>query len=164
MKNRDIEAGAKMIAGDQMLPGGRRKKVARLVEDHLSWFDAAEARGMTWEDMSTALSAAGVTRPDGRPLSVGTLSSAVWRKRNQATLPEQPHRAAGSSRPISVEKPHTSRAGLSQSNSNKQSKRDVRPTPRSGRVDQPGDDMAPKGAGVLAFMHRAAKMRRLDGD
>lgn len=164
MKNRDLEAAAKAIAGDQMLPGGRRKKLSRLVEDHLPWFDAAEARGMTWEDMSAALSAAGVTRADGRPLSVGTLSSAVWRKRNQATLPERSNRPAGSPRPMSVKKPPTSRAGLSRSNSNKQSKSDVRPTPRSGRVDQPRDDMAPKGAGVLAFMHRAAKMRRLDGD
>lgn len=164
VKNRAIETGAKAIADDQMLPGGRRKKVSRLVEDHLPWFDAAEARGMTWEDMSAALSAAGVTRPDGRPLSIGTLSSAVWRKRNQATLPERPHRAAGSPRPISVEKPPTSsRAGLSQSSSNTRSKGHVRPTPRSERVDQPRDDMAPKGAGVLAFMHRAAKMRRFDG-
>jgi len=164
VKNRDLEAAAKAIAVDQMLPGGRRKKVSRLVEDHLPWFDAAEARGMTWEDMSAALSVAGVTRPDGRPLSIGTLSSAVWRKRNQATLPERPHRAAGSPRPMSVEKPPTSRAGLSHSSLNTQSKGDVRPTPRSGRVDQPRNDMAPKDAGVLAFMHRAAKMRRLDGD
>lgn len=76
-RNDEIEAGAKAIADDLNLPGGRRKKLARVVEDHLYWFDAAEARGMTWDDMIVALAAAGARRKNGTPLSYGSLSSAV---------------------------------------------------------------------------------------
>jgi hypothetical protein len=56
-------------------------ELSRLVADHLDWFEAAEKRGMGWRDMSKALSAAGVTSERGEPLSIGTLSSAVWRNR-----------------------------------------------------------------------------------
>ena len=162
VKNRDIEAGAKAIAGDQMLPGGRRKKLARLVGDHLTWFDAAEARGMTWEDMIAALSAAGVTRPDGRPLSVGTLSSAVWRKREQSDIdrPSGPQmRLAGQTKPLhrhpnSVaalpkKKPRTrGRAGAGQSLGS----------------DRPRDQASSQGASAMAFIQRAVRMRRPNGD
>jgi hypothetical protein len=79
--NRNIEVRLRAIVEDFHLPGGRLKKIARLVANHLDWFEAAEARGMTWSDMVSALFAAGVTGRDGKPLSVGTLSSAVWRER-----------------------------------------------------------------------------------
>lgn len=164
MKNRDIEAGAKAIAGDQMLPGGRRKKLSRLVEDHLGWFDAAEARGMTWEDMIAALSAVGVTRPDGRPLSVGTLSSAVWRKRSQATLPRRAKHTAGAPRPTSANKPSPSRAVLSPSSSKKGAGGGAPPAACSGRAGHSVNEVSSQGAGVLAFMRRAAKMRRSEND
>lgn len=86
LKNRGIEVGAKAIANDLQLPGGRRKKLARIVVEHLEWFDLAEARGMTWDDMIAVLAAAGVKREDGRPLSRGALSSAVWRKRQDGRI------------------------------------------------------------------------------
>jgi hypothetical protein len=57
--------------------------LARVVEDHLDWFDAVEARGLTWNDMTRLLFAAGAKGLNGRPISVGTLSSAVWRKRKK---------------------------------------------------------------------------------
>jgi hypothetical protein len=69
---------------DYHLPGGGRKKLSQLVAGHLAWFDAAERRGMGWRDMIGVLTAAGVTRRGGKPLSIGTLSSAVWRKRSGA--------------------------------------------------------------------------------
>jgi hypothetical protein len=80
-RNGDLEAGLKLIAVDSQLPGGGRKKLSQLVAEHLDWFDAAEKRGMGWRDVIRALSAAGVTGKSGKPLSIGTLSSAVWRKR-----------------------------------------------------------------------------------
>jgi hypothetical protein len=79
--NNEIEAGAKAIAEDLRLPGGGLKKLARVVEDHLDWFDTVEARGLTWPDMSRLLFAAGAKGRNGRPFSVGTLYSTVWRKR-----------------------------------------------------------------------------------
>ena len=81
--DKEIEAGAKAIAADLALPGGGRKKLARVVEDHLSWFDAVEIRGLTWNDVTRLLFAAGAKGPNGRPISIGTLSSAVWRKRKE---------------------------------------------------------------------------------
>ena len=81
---KEIEAGLKAIAEDFNLPGGGQKKLARLVEDHLGWFDAVEARGLTFDDMGRLLFAHGVKRKSGRPFSVGTLSSTLWRKRDEA--------------------------------------------------------------------------------
>lgn len=79
--NKELEAGAKAIAEDFHLPGGGRKKLSELIAEHLGWFDAAEQRGMSWNDMVRALAAAGVTGKGGNPLSIGTLSSTVWRER-----------------------------------------------------------------------------------
>lgn len=52
--------------------------------EHLDWFDAAERRGMGRREMIKALTGIGVIGRGGKPLSVGTLSSAVWRKRAEA--------------------------------------------------------------------------------
>lgn len=73
LSNKQIEAGAKAIAEDMMLPGGGRKKLARLVSDHLDWFEAVEARGLTWGDMSRLLFVAGAYGSDGRAIPVRTL-------------------------------------------------------------------------------------------
>lgn len=93
--NKELEAGLKAMVEDYHLPGGGRKKLSQLVAGHLAWFDAAERRGMGWRDMIGVLTAAGVTRRGGKPLSIGTLSSAVWRKRSEAAVadrsrPERP--------------------------------------------------------------------------
>jgi len=100
-RNEQLEAGLKRIAEDYHLPGGGRKKLSQLVAEHLYWFDAAEKRGMGWRDVIRALTAAGVTGKRGKPLSIGTLSSAVWReraevKRNDNARPRQ----ASQSRPL----------------------------------------------------------------
>jgi hypothetical protein len=44
--SKEIATGAKAIAEDLRLPGGGLKKLARVVEDHLGWFDTVEARGL----------------------------------------------------------------------------------------------------------------------
>ncbi len=82
--NKELEAGLKAMAEDFHLPGGGRKKLSLLVAEHMDWFDAAERRGMGWQDMIRALTTGGVTGRGGKPLSVGTLSSTVWRKRAEA--------------------------------------------------------------------------------
>jgi hypothetical protein len=79
--NKELESGLKAMAEDFHLPGGGHKKLSQLVAGHMQWFDAAERRGMGWRDMIRALTAAGVNGRGGKPLSVGTLSSTVWRKR-----------------------------------------------------------------------------------
>jgi len=82
--NTELETGLKAMVEDYHLPGGGRKKLSQLVAGHLTWFDAAERRGMGWRDMIGVLTAAGIARRGGKPLSIGTLSSAVWRKRSEA--------------------------------------------------------------------------------
>ena len=82
--NKELEAGLKAMAADFRLPADGRLKLSKLVAGHLHWFEAAERRGMVWRDMIRALAAIGVTDKRGKPLSVGTLSSAVWRKRAEA--------------------------------------------------------------------------------
>lgn len=79
--NKQLEAGLMAMAEEFQLPGGARKKLSRLVVGNLWWFDAAEQRGMTWRDMIQAMAAAGVTGRGAKPVSVGTLSSTVWRAR-----------------------------------------------------------------------------------
>jgi len=83
-RNKELEAGLKAMAEDFHLPGGGHKKLSRLVTEHMDWFDAAERRGMGWRDMIWALTSAGITGRGGKSLSVGTLSSTVWRKRAEA--------------------------------------------------------------------------------
>jgi hypothetical protein len=87
--NKQIEVGARSIGKDRELPGGGSKKLSRIVHDHLHWFDAAEARGLTWSDMIRLLSANGVVGGNGKPLSVGTLSSTVWRERAEVNSLEE---------------------------------------------------------------------------
>lgn len=81
--NKELEAGLKAMTEDFHLPNGGRKRLSLLVANHLWWFDAAERRGMSWRDMIGMLTAAGVSGRGGQPLSVGTLSSTVWRARTE---------------------------------------------------------------------------------
>lgn len=87
VSNEELEAGLRAMAEDFHLPGGGRKKLPRLVAGHLAWFDTAEQRGMSWRDMTRALTAVGVGDRGAMPLSVGTLSSTVLRKRAETELP-----------------------------------------------------------------------------
>lgn len=173
MKNRDIEAGAKAIADDLKLPGGRRKKFARLVADHLEWFDLAEARGMTWDDIIAVLAAAGVKRDNGLPLSRGALSSTVWRKRQETLVASR--QGVGPTPEVARE----SKPGKPSQQLRRAPKERATARPGKGgrhaakgtvRENSPADDRpAVSGAraqdknasnSVLAYMHRAARIRR----
>lgn len=166
MRNRDIEAGAKAIADDLMLPGGRRKKLSRVIEEHLAWFDAAEARGMTWDDMIVALAAVGVTGGNGRPLSIGTLSSAVWRKRYQVSngSPSRGNRSAEAQRVTPAKKPPSRQHGSDRSTGEEGFRQVARSPRRSANSGQRLKETASPSTAVLAFMQRAAKMRRRADD
>ena len=108
LTNKEIDAGAKAIAEDFALSEGRIKKLARVVEGHLDWFDACEMRGMTWADIARLLFVAGAKGRNGRPFTVGTLSSTVWRKRRNQT------KAASTNRSHSQKHSHRhTRAGQS---------------------------------------------------
>jgi hypothetical protein len=85
-KSNEIEAGARAIAEDLCLPGGGQKKLARVVRNHLHWFDMAEDRGFTWAGMSRLLFAAGAKGENGRAFSVSTLYLTVRRNRENTKL------------------------------------------------------------------------------
>jgi hypothetical protein len=82
-RDKELETGLRRMSEDFYLPGGGRMKLSRLVAEHLGWFDVAERRGMGWRDMIRALTAAGVVGRTGKHLSVGTLSSTIWRERDK---------------------------------------------------------------------------------
>lgn len=159
----NIKARLGRIAEDFLLPGGRFKKIARLVASHFDWFEAAESRGMTWRDMVNALFAAGVIGRDGKPLSVGTLSSAVWRERalrsgKQADSRTKAYRARGlgripepASKPLLPKRP---RQGGTERLADKSE--GVAPPARSKAIE---GNAVLSGSGVLSFMKRAAVLR-----
>lgn len=182
-KNKDIESGARIVAEDFKLPGGRRKAVAKLVKDHLSWFDAAKARGMAVEDILSLLTSAGATYDDGSAVNFDTLSNALWRKRNGASAgptkmdepqPLRSNSVAGgrATEPTNVHKPATK-------NRPRQPVNPIAPN----RTAKPGGDLVTGGApgkrpharvqgekpkasnaDVLGFMKRAAAIRRPRGE
>ena len=67
--NKELEAGLKAMVEDYHLPGGGRKKLSQLVAGHLAWLQSAKQRGIGWRDMIGVLTAAGVTRRGGKPLT-----------------------------------------------------------------------------------------------
>lgn len=185
----EIEAGAKAIAKDCNLPGGRTVKLARVVARHLHWFDAAEARGLTWDDMIALLAIAGVRRPNGLPLSRGTLSSAVWRKRNEVTAEkkrsDQPPVGGGiaelAAHPGFRSGPRKNDVSSSKQASNDRATRARQPVRQraSSETGIPSGLYKPNSSGqkskddaanqsdvpdVLAFMKRAAKLRQSHDD
>lgn len=188
-RNDEIEAGAKAIAKDCNLPGGRTVKLARVVARHLHWFDAAEDRGLTWDDMIALLAIAGVRRPNGLPLSRGTLSSAVWRKRNEVTAEnkrcDQSPVGGGiaelAAQPGFQSGPRTNDVSSSKEASNNRATHARQPFRRSasGETGTPNalnlpnlsgrkskDDAVNQGDApdVLAFMKQAAKLRQRHDD
>ncbi len=184
-RNKDIEAGARDVAADFKLPGGRRKKLAKLLKDNWSWFDAAEARGMAAEDMLHTLTNAGATYEDGSSIKLSTLANALWRRR-QAGPVETTHKPAARPRQ-SNKKDGKRRAGKAPGASQPVSRR------RAPRAQHLSDDLgsgrsigsgpaasgaankqpralaSAKGAkasptDVLSYMRRAAAIRRPSKD
>lgn len=175
--NRELEAGLKAMAKDFHLPGGGRKKLSQLVAGHLWWFEAAEKRGMGWRDMIRALTAAGVTGRRGKPLSIGTLSSTVWRKRADVpvstdhpsllTRPDPPQPV--SSHRKSPKEPKRLSAGPPQRKRSTTSPPIADHAQAARAVSKPSKRStagphAQANKDVLAFMDRARKVRRRTED
>ena len=173
LTNKQIEAGAKAIAADMTLPGGGRKKLARLVADHLDWFDAVEARGLTWGDTSRLLFTAGVHGPGGRPIPVGTLSSTVWRKQQEAaksSAPAPTRRGTGQqsrSNDRTTSRDYHGRVeekrvpAIARPKPSKKSKHQTAKAAKSqGTKTSASDPSASSKRQTLDFMQRAAALRR----
>ena len=163
----DLLEGAKAIARDLNLPGGGKAKLAKVIDRHLDWFDAARQRGFEWSDIVRLLFKEGITRPDGRPLSRGHLSSLVWRK--QAAQQGSAERGETVEAPVAERaKPETSKSTRAPE---KRSPPDVAvkpPSPKSvaplkGTAEDlpgaPARGSAAEGQSLLAYMRRAARLR-----
>jgi len=173
LTDKQIETEAKALAADAALPGGGRKKLARLVGDHLHWFDAAEKRGMTWGDMSRLLFADGVCAQNGRPIPIGTLSSTVWRKRQEAAsvpvskpLPAQSRQRAHGSK-VEYSNPDT-RGSKKPTAPRGRSPSKLQPSTsvmaKSSATKTPANSRSASSEQTLAFMKRAAALRRTQRD
>lgn len=170
--NKELQVGLKAMSEDYHLPGVGLKRLSRLVASHLWWFDAAERRGMSWRDMIRALSAADISGKGGQPLSVGTLSSTVWRARaekereadkhpQRGLEPEASRRrakaAAKASRPPAAPLRQEKRAALPQ----EVIKASIdRRTPTSSPQLTGGNGAERANKDVLAYMDRARRVRR----
>lgn len=178
-KNKDIESGARIVAEDFKLPGGRRKAVAKLVKDHLSWFDAAKARGMVVEDILSLLTGAGATYEDGSSINFDTLSNALWRRRNgtveiDKVQPPRSNKVASgrAAEPTNVDKPaakHRPRQPVHPIDPNKTAKLggDLVTSGVPGKKPHtrvPVEKPKTSSADVLGFMRRAAAIRRPRGE
>ena len=167
----DLLKGAEAIAADMQGPEGRRLKLARVIDVHLDWFDQARRRGLEWNDIVALLFRAGATRSDGRPLSRGHLQSLVWRKEPAERQPteEKPERkeatsvitkrtarspATGKSiKPARGRKPQPAEGTLAFSG--------ALPKPPAGSAGPDGIPATqPEGDALLAYMKRAARLRR----
>jgi hypothetical protein len=170
--NRELETGLRAMAKDFRLPGGGRKKLSQLVAGHLWWFDAAEKRGMGWRDVIRVLTAAGVTGRGGKPLSIGTLSSTVWRKRADAqeSTGGPSLRTRPDPRPISSHRKSPREAKSLFAGQARRKKRTLSPQiaddhAQAARVvanpsKRPIGGLRTKNKDVLAFMDRAREVRR----
>ncbi len=173
VSNKDLEAGLKAMADDFHLPGGGRKKLSRLVVGYLWWFDAAEQRGMSWQDMIRAMAAAGVSGRGANPISVGTLSSTVWRVRTKdreaSGAREQERLGQAPILPIGQPRRSTKSRGTGQTQQGRR-----KASPQEGDDDPASRPASKRAAGgdrpdrvnkdVLAFMDRARAVRRRSGD
>ena len=81
----DLTLGARRIAHALAGPAGHIG-LARVVMKELEWFDRAQARGLTWDQVIAVLHAAGAGRQSGLPFSRGHVSSCVWRARKKFQL------------------------------------------------------------------------------
>lgn len=173
--NKELEAGLKAMAADFHLPADGRLKLSKLVAGHLHWFEAAERRGMVWRDMIRALAAIGVTDKQGKPLSIGTLSSAVWRKRAEVKVaveaadrtgrnPRLSSTNAVAVRSGSAKKSKPQQAGQLQRSMRSASRQNGDPAqpvrPAALRSKGQLAEVRPQNRDVLAFMDRARAVRR----
>lgn len=174
LSDENLVEGARSIAADMQLPDRQRLKLAKVVEDHLDWFEKAQARGLEWSDIIDVLYKAGVTRSDGRPLSRGHVSSLVWRK--------QQAKASHEIRSVPANRRRTATEGMINVPDDLNDEATTRPENRAHREHSPEKRLQKskrKGSvfsseakvgktskehsdrnEIVAFMRRAAQLRR----
>ncbi|MFC5423670.1 hypothetical protein ACFPOB_29480 [Bosea eneae] len=181
ISDEDLLKGAQAIAADMKLPDGGRIKLARIIDDHLAWFERARGRGLEWSDIVAVLARAGATRSDGRPLSRGHVSSLVWRKQRGSNAPApvqvaKPREEAGVPPARTPSKRTGWLSGIDLPAADHAPSPDARVSkPSRRRAQKHGGDVAPlpppdpssgrefpqtDGDKMLAFMRRAARLRR----
>lgn len=166
----DLLKGAEAVATDMQGPEGQRLKLARVIDVHLDWFEQARRRGLEWNDIVALLFRAGASRKDGRPLSRGHLQSLVWRKQQARhsvgektvageELPSSPVKRTARSPTEGGEtaprgrKPSSAKEGVAPAR--------ALPEQHDGSAVPDGKSGAqPEGNAVLAYMKRAARLRR----
>lgn len=169
--DKELECGLKAMADEFRLPFGGRMELSKLVAGHLDWFEAAERRGLRWPDMIRALTAAGINGRNGKPLSVGTLSSTVWRKRVEAGMAKAsavPRAVTPVASSTFMEPARTPKL-ISGTQPQRSKLADAPPVKESAQVKRkrtaPSNDKvsrsrAPSRNDVLAFMDRTRAIRR----
>jgi hypothetical protein len=173
-----LKQGLKAIAVDHRLPFGEgTKALAKLVEAHLDWFILAHERGMTWGDMIAALTSVGVVSPTGKPISVGTLSSTVGRKREaveRAGTKSHRQKGAGDARPLAHRLTPATRTSRPPDGQIRQ--KDMARSPEAGEAKlsravprsadrSDNNSRRQTNKDVLAYMNRARSVRsRPEGD
>ena len=169
-KDKELERGLKAMADEFRLPFGGRMELSKLVAGHLDWFEAAERRGLRWPDMIRALAAVGINGRNGKPLSVGTLSSTVWRKRVEAGMAKASAgpRLSPAASSMFIEPARTPKL-ISATQPQRSKRADAPPAKESAEVKRkrtaPSNDLvsrsrAPSRNDVLAYMDRARTIRR----
>jgi hypothetical protein len=164
----DLLKGAEAIAADMRGPGERRLKLAKMIDVHLGWFEQARRRGLEWNDIVALLFRAGATRSDGRPLSRGHLQSLVWRKQRAERQTTQsdvsPAIAKRTARlPAPGERFEPARDRKRQPAKQAPAFPSALPERRDGSAGPDGTpDAQPEGNALLAYMKRAARLRRDD--
>jgi len=165
----ELAKGAKAIAADLRVGETRRLKLAKIINDHLVWFDRARSRGLEWTDIVDLLFKAGVTRPDGRPLSRGHLSSLVWRKMQSSNAlpqsmdavpdrPADPHDAGQKRRPsVAMRRPSE---GVKESNAAASAALNLESAQQNKAKPHDADGKSSDRDKLFAFMRRSAQVRR----
>jgi hypothetical protein len=170
--NKELQEGLKAIAEDFHLPGGGRMKLSKLIARHMAWFEVAERRGMGWRDIARALSGSGITSETGQPLSIGTLSSTVWRHRAAEIASINGRNEVGQQPAAKLAVVHAKRPKSTMPTKARIKPRKNRAELRSGNGQNDGQPKAatkskrsksePAGESenVMAFMARAREVRR----
>lgn len=167
----DLLKGAEAIAADMRGPDERRLKLAKMIDVHLGWFELARRRGLEWNDIVALLFRAGATRSDGRPLSRGHLQSLVWRKQRAERQTTELRPAQSDFSPAIAKRPAQLPAPREHSEPARERKRQpakqalafpsALPERRDGSAGHDGKpDAQPEGNALLAYMKRAARLRR----
>jgi hypothetical protein len=147
-----LKAGLKTMAADHLLPGGRRMLLTRLVRSNLPWFVLARDRGLTWGDMGAALASVGILSPAGKPVSIGALSSAVWRAVSAADVGAKV-----------VKKEKGSKGSDARKNTNSMSPKYAEPSIASNKRMRPVPTKNVRSTNhvdTLSYMKRAKNLRR----